>query len=173
MLSWLWEKVDGLIYRHKTSNPFELADACNYYIRIQNNVPTSVWGCFIRTGKRSGMITINNKLSESMQRLVATHELAHGVLGHGNNVDNEFFLAVRWFNMIKEERQANLFAVHLLCKGYDWSHGDLRLASCETGIPFQLLQEYVIARGIENLIKSSKHLRRTSREIRSTSFYFK
>lgn len=173
MLSWIWRKVDSLVYRHKTYNPFELAEACNYYIQIQKDVPTSVWGSFIRTGKSSGMITINDRLSQPMKYLVASHELAHGVLGHQNTVDNEFLLALRWFNMIKEERHANMFAVHLLCKGYDWSHGDLRRASRDTGIPLALLQEYVNARGIKNLIQSSRrHLRRTARNFGSTSFYF-
>ncbi len=152
---WIWKRVDYIVRKHKTTNPFELAEACNYYPLFDPLMKK--WGRFIRRGKRDGAIFINDNLSVPMKLLVGGHELGHGVLGHSSSaIFDERLLCVRWFNMVIEEREAHLFAVHLLCKGYDWSHGNLQLAAKETGVPFQLLEQYVLARGIEKLSKVKK-----------------
>jgi Zn-dependent peptidase ImmA (M78 family) len=155
---WIWKKIDDIVKKHKTSNPFELAEACNYYPVFDPVMKK--WGRFIRTGKFDGAIFINANLSQHMKLLVGGHELGHGVLGHPTgSIFDERLLCVRWFNMVTEEHEAHLFAIHLLCKGYDWSHGNLQLAAKETGIPMQLLEQYVLARGIDHLTKKNKHKR--------------
>lgn len=168
MLSWLWEKADYLIRRNKSTNPFIIANNCNYYVRYEN---MPFWGHFIRVSKRTGVITINPQLSKNKKFFVGGHELAHGVLEHDNRFDDERMLKVRWYNMIKEERLANLFSAHLMCKDYDWSHGDLHLASKETGVSLYVLQEYVFAKGIDKLVKQN-HQRKRISDKNNAFFYY-
>ena len=65
-------------------------------------------------------------------------------------------MAVRWFGMSREEKEANLFSVYLLTYDYNWSEaGDLHTVALETKIPYQLLEQYILARGLDQFMKQS------------------
>lgn len=152
---WIWKAVDRIVRRHGTTDPIKLAQACNYYPLFDSAM--KAWGRFIRVGKRDGAIYLSTRLKKQKLVFVAGHELGHGVLGHPTSIfEDERILCVRWFQMTNEEQEANLFAAHLLCRDYDWSHGNLQLAVQETGIPYQVLEQYILARGIDMLMKRNK-----------------
>jgi len=62
--------------------------------------------------QRNRFIHINSDLSESEQRVVCGHELGHAVQHKGLNIC--FLESNTYFVKNKFEREANLFAAHLL-----------------------------------------------------------
>lgn len=102
--------VKKLIKRHKTRNPFELADRLNINVK-QWPLHSDIKGIY-QYYKRNKFIYINQSLPYSEQKLVCSHEIGHAVL-HGNqNISflegNTFFVKNRF------EIEANKFAAELL-----------------------------------------------------------
>lgn len=111
--------VKQLTHKHKTNNPFELAQLLNIIVMYAEL--GSTWG-YYTTYKRSKFIIINQNISEELQSYTCAHELSHSVLHKG--VSTPFLKAHTLFSIDKIERQANTFAVELL-------------------LPDELLQQYL------------------------------
>ena len=101
--------VKQLTHKHKTNNPYELAQLLNIIVMYAEL--GSTWGYFT-TYKRSKFIIINQNISEELQSYTCAHELGHSVLHKG--VSTPFLKAHTLFSIDKIERQANTFAVELL-----------------------------------------------------------
>lgn len=101
--------VKQLVKKHKTNNPYELAERLNIIIRYDDL--GSTWG-YYTTYKRSRFIILNSNLSENLQTYTCAHELGHSVLHKG--ISTPFLRKHTLFSVEKIERQANTFAVELL-----------------------------------------------------------
>lgn len=103
------KKVNQLVRKFQTNNPFELASYKDIIILHQDL--GSVLGYFI-IYKRIPVININESLSDEMQRVVCAHELGHAVLHP--KISTPFMKKHTLFSVDKIEREANLFAAELL-----------------------------------------------------------
>ena len=101
--------VKQLTHKHKTNNPYELAQLLNIIVMYAEL--GSTWG-YYTTYKRSKFIIINQNISEELQSYTCAHELGLSVLHKG--VSTPFLKAHTLFSIEKIERQANTFAVELL-----------------------------------------------------------
>lgn len=101
--------VTQLVKKHKTNNPYELAERLNIIIRYDDL--GSTWG-YYTTYKRSRFIIINQNIPETLQTYTCAHELGHSVLHKG--ISTPFLRKHTLFSVEKIERQANTFAVELL-----------------------------------------------------------
>ncbi|MEK3784097.1 ImmA/IrrE family metallo-endopeptidase [Paenibacillus sp. FSL R5-0810] len=102
--------IAGLLKKYKTNCPFLIAKYRGVKITYAD-LGESTWGVYY-SKFRQRYIVIHNKLCEDWQRLICAHELGHDVLHSGIN---RFFIDDRTFYIsAKHERQANIFAVHLL-----------------------------------------------------------
>lgn len=102
--------VNKLIRKHKTNNPFTIAQNLNIHIRY-DDLGKQTRGIYHRTLRRR-FIVINNQLSTEWQHFICAHELGHDRLHKGIN---RFFIdECSYFNAGKFERQANCFALQLL-----------------------------------------------------------
>lgn len=93
--------VKQLTHKHKTNNPYELAQLLNIIVMYAEL--GSTWGYFT-TYKRSKFIIINQNISEELQAYTCAHELGHSVLHKG--VSTPFLKAHTLFSIDKIERQA-------------------------------------------------------------------
>lgn len=98
-----------LIKKHKTNNPFEIAQAKGIMILYESLGNTlGYYNCY----KRIQFIHINNNLNEKTQKFVCAHELGHALLHRDSNTS--FLKANTFFSIDKIEVEANTFAVELL-----------------------------------------------------------
>ena len=102
-------KVDSLVRKHQTRNPFEIIRGLNVILVFAPLVDTRG---FYQYFQRNNIIYINENLPRHEQMLVCAHELGHMFL-HKNT--NAIFLDSRThLNTQRYETEANLFAMHLL-----------------------------------------------------------
>lgn len=103
-------RVQALIKKYRTSNPFEMVQGMNailVYYPLENGVRG-----FYQYFKRNNIIYIDERLSEHDQAFVLAHEIGHMDL---HRTENAIFMDTRThFNTRKYEIQANKFAVELL-----------------------------------------------------------
>jgi len=105
--------IRNLIRKHKTNDPFIIAEGLNINIRFAD-LGEQTRGLYYKKLRRR-FIVIHEPLSDEWQRFICAHELAHDRLHHGFNrfwIDECSFI-----NVGKFERQANKFAVRLLTAG--------------------------------------------------------
>lgn len=105
--------IRKLIRRHKTNDPFKLAEALNINVWYRD-LGEGTRGFYMKKLRRR-YIVIHESLDDAWQRIVCAHELAHDRLHPGLSrfwLDEQSF-----FNAGKFERQANRFAIHLLTFG--------------------------------------------------------
>lgn len=88
--------VKQLTHKHKTNNPYELAQLLNIIVMYAEL--GSTWGYFT-TYKRSKFIIINQNISEELQTYTCAHELGHSVLHKG--VSTPFLKAHTLFSIDK------------------------------------------------------------------------
>jgi len=112
--------IHQLVRRHKTNNPFVIAEGLKIHIRYAD-LGKGVRGFYRKTLRRR-FIVIHEALSEEWQRFVCAHELGHDRLHPGLN---RFWLDDHsLFNVGKFERQANKFAVRLLTSNDSLRRGE-------------------------------------------------
>lgn len=109
-MNYIRSTVDQLTARFGTADPFELCDALEIRLSIEP-LPPAIHG-FYSNVLNMDFIYINRRLSRARQRLVCAHELGHAVLHPG--VNSLFLSRSTQINGEKLERQADLFAAHLL-----------------------------------------------------------
>ena len=131
--------VRQLVRLHQSNDPFKLAEACGIIV-VRENLGT-IRGYF---GKSYGsrVIHVNDGLNEVDARFTCAHELGHAILHPKTNTP--FLRGNTLFSVNKLERQANLFAVCLLCphelmeegKAMGYTVGQI---ASQTGIPEEML----------------------------------
>lgn len=115
------QKVNSLVRKYKTRNPFEMIKGMNVIL-----VSYTLYGVrgFYQYYQRNNIIYIDENLSEHEQHFVCAHELGHMFL---HKKANALFMDTRThFTTLKYETDANKFALHLLlsdsfikeCQGY-------------------------------------------------------
>lgn len=103
-----------LIKKHKTRNPFEIAEHLGIIILYEKL--GSINGYF-NTAFRQKFIHINENLSEHKQIFTAAHELGHAILHPKANTP--FLKENTFLSVNKLEIEANRFAVNLLISDDD------------------------------------------------------
>lgn len=102
-------KVDTLVKKYKTRDPFEIIRGLNVILVFAPLVETRG---FYQYFQRNNIIYIDENLSHREQMFVCAHELGHMLL---HKKANALFMDSRtFFNTQKYEIEANAFAVTLL-----------------------------------------------------------
>ncbi len=113
-----FQKIDGIINKIGTNNPEEVAAYLGYEIVL---LSSSLIGYITRIKKQT-LIGINSRLSPIKKKFDEWHEIAHGVLGHLNDVnftnagyhlDQSLFGVDQQLNsktLSRYEREANIVA---------------------------------------------------------------
>ncbi|MBV7275440.1 ImmA/IrrE family metallo-endopeptidase [Clostridiaceae bacterium UIB06] len=140
MKNYIKEKVDKLIKKFKTDDPFELAKLLKIKV-VYWPLHEEVNGLY-QYEKRVKLIYINSSLSYLMQRVVCAHELGHAILHP--KLNRTFLKKYTFFNLNKYENEANKFASELLIsddlvKEYP-SYFNLEQISISEGLPIELFK---------------------------------
>lgn len=102
-------KVEHLINRYKTNDPYEIASKKNIIVLFE--LLGNTLGYF-HTFKRIKIIHINKNLDKYLQRFVCAHELGHAILH--KEINTPFLKKNTLYSVQKIEVEANTFAVELL-----------------------------------------------------------
>ena len=102
-------KVKSIIKRHSTNNPFIIANEKNIIVVFE---PLGKYRGYYNKVFRQKFIHINENLGEIQQRITCAHELGHSLLN--TNINTPFMRCNTLYSLNKYERQANIFASHLL-----------------------------------------------------------
>ena len=106
------EKIEALIRKYETRNPFELCDNLNIRIRYKD-LGTSM-KAFYFYQSRIKNIVLNTRSGRIVQKILCAHELGHALL-HGELAAMRGFQELEMFDMTSHtEYEANLFAAELL-----------------------------------------------------------
>ena len=114
--NYIYTKVNELIDKYKTNNPFELIEYLKIKLMSSNNEELKGYCISV---KNYPYIGVSRLLSDPEQRIVATHELGHFIL-HMDQTSLYRFEDDNIYNSSdKTEYQANLFAADLLIPDED------------------------------------------------------
>lgn len=102
-------KVNDLIQKYDTNNPFDIAKHMNILVVFENL--GSVNGYYNKQ-LRMKQIHINHNLPNHMQIFTASHELGHAILHPNENTP--FLRNFTFLSVDRLETEANKFAVELL-----------------------------------------------------------
>ncbi len=102
--------IRKLLRKYKTNCPFRLAHLLNIEVWFED-LGAGTRGFYRKTLRRK-YIVIHSGLSESWQRIICAHELAHALLHPG--ISRFWIDEHTLFHAGKYEREANQFAVDLL-----------------------------------------------------------
>lgn len=107
---WLKEKVNKLVKKYKTSDPFEIASCLNIHI-VEWDLHHEING-YYKYDRRNRYIVINNNLDDVMKRYVCAHELGHSELHP--RLNTPFLNKNTLVSTDRIEREANRFAIELM-----------------------------------------------------------
>lgn len=111
MSRYIYRIVEKLKSKHKTSNPFSLAEHLNIFVSMKELNNLKGFYCIIN---RERHIVINNSLCQEDKILVCAHELGHDRL-HQDLAKISALNDFEFYSMkSKPEYQANIFAADLL-----------------------------------------------------------
>ena len=113
----LSEKIEKLVRRHGTRDPFELLDAMHVQVRFYFDLHSTKG--FSRYFLRQYFVGINGNLPREEQRIVAAHELGHIVLHAQALKSSPLFDTAVYDKRSGTEYEANLFAADLLLRDED------------------------------------------------------
>jgi hypothetical protein len=103
-------KVTELVKRHKTANPFIIAECENIEVRFVP-LPSNLQGLMLSTPNDKPMIWINDSIRDSnLKYLVMAHELKHALDHYG--LDGFYTAAYNGKGQL--EREAEIFATQLM-----------------------------------------------------------
>lgn len=103
-------KVTELVKRHKTANPFIIAECENIEVRFVP-LPSNLQGLMLSTPNDKPMIWINDSIRDSnLKYLVMAHELKHALDHYG--LDG--FYTAAYNGKGKLERETEIFATQLM-----------------------------------------------------------
>lgn len=106
---WIENKVEDLFKKHRTNDPFVIAENLNIVINQYDLGKT--YG-FFQHCYRKKIINVNINLDERWKKFVIAHELGHALLHP--NTNTPFLKKNTLLSVEKIEREANYFACHLL-----------------------------------------------------------
>lgn len=115
-MSYIDEQVSILVNKHKTNNPFIIAE--NMGILILHEPLGSIHGYYNKY-LRQKFIHINNELEIHDELFTCAHELSHAILHPDANTP--FLRSNTLFSLDKLERQANIMASKLILYHLDIS----------------------------------------------------
>ena len=133
------QKINYLVKKYKTNNPFELAELLNIHTLFWD-FPEEVNGLY-QYEKREKFIYINSSLDSQEKLFVCGHELGHAILHPKLNCT--FIKTHTYLNLNKYEKEANLFAADLLIPANileDYPGFTLEQISNAENIPLELLK---------------------------------
>lgn len=102
--------VNKLRNKYKTNNPYEIAEKLGIWI-YELDLGKNIKGHYMYA-KRKKVFFINEKLEFNEKLFCCAHELGHAVLHTKNNI--YFNDSKTFFNQVKHEKEADLFAAELL-----------------------------------------------------------
>lgn len=130
------QEIKTLIRKHKTTDPFKLAEKLNIDVWFLD-LPNGVRGYYYRVLNRR-YIAINKNYPYEIQCFVCAHELGHDRLHPG--IGYYFIEDNTLFNPGKLERQANHFAVMLLTHNAEMIEGEtIEQFYARHGIPKEII----------------------------------
>jgi Zn-dependent peptidase ImmA (M78 family) len=133
-VNWIMERLDREIKKHKTNNPFEIADRKNILIRY---FPLGGTLGFYMKNARHQIITLNSDMDENLLKFVCAHELGHAVLHPNENTP--FLHKNTLFSKDKIEKQANFWAIKLVLYESNLSRFQTKQEILmEHGIPYEM-----------------------------------
>lgn len=106
------KRVNSLISKYNTRNPFELCDALGinvYYKELGENLKA-----YYFYQSRIKNIVINSNADENIQRIVCAHELGHAILHTQAKKVQTFCDSNIYGTKASTEYEANIFAADLL-----------------------------------------------------------
>lgn len=140
MTYYIKQKVEKLIKKFKTNNPYDIADFLNINV-LEWSLHKDILG-FYKYEKKTKWIVLNSNSNSEEKYFTCCHELGHSVLHERFNTPH--LRRDTMFSINKFEREANMFAVELILPDDVWNEytnhysclNDLERA---TGIPQNLL----------------------------------
>lgn len=130
------KKIDQIIKKYGTNNPFDIATAMGIIIRYVDL--GKILGFHTRHF-RCSIIHINEAATEKQQLFTCAHELGHAVLHP--DVNTPFLKSNTYFTTDPIEVEANTFAVELLISQWDSNPITIQEATELYGVPKQLLMK--------------------------------
>lgn len=106
--------VKNTIEKYDSRNPFEISKAMGIIVLFE---PLGDYSGYYNKAYRQKMIHINQDLTEEDQYFTCSHELGHAVM-HGES-STPFMRKNTIFSINGFEKEANLFACHLILSKYD------------------------------------------------------
>lgn len=103
------DKIEKLVTKYKTNNPFDIAKGENIIIIKE---PLGLINGYYNKFVRQKMIHVNEDLTYSKQLFTCGHELGHALLHP--NANTPFLINNTFYSVDKLERQANYFSAKLL-----------------------------------------------------------
>lgn len=114
-------KVTELVKRHKTANPFIIAEYENIEVRFVS-LPSDLKGLMLSTPNDKPMIWINDNIRDcNLRYLVMAHELKHALDHYG--LDG--FYTAAYHGKGKLENEADRFAIELMLLLYQEQYQDI------------------------------------------------
>lgn len=114
-------EVTELVKRHKTANPFIIAEYENIEVRFVS-LPSDLKGLMLSTPNDKPMIWINDSIRDSnLKYLVMAHELKHALDHYG--LDG--FYTAAYHGKGKLENEADRFATELMVLFYQEQYQDI------------------------------------------------
>ena len=114
-------KVTELVKRHKTANPFIIAEYENIEVRFVP-LPSNLQGLMLSTPNDKPTIWINDSIRDSnLKYLVMAHELKHALDHYG--LDG--FYTAAYHGKGKLENEADRFATELMLLFYQEQYQDI------------------------------------------------
>ncbi len=108
---YIYEKVNELVKKYKTRDPFLLAEAMNVDVDCADL--GTLKGFYI-VYKRNRFIVLNKILTDTLSGVILAHELGHDSL-HRSLAENGGIKEASFFDMkSRPEMEANIFAANLL-----------------------------------------------------------
>ncbi|TDQ35235.1 ImmA/IrrE family metallo-endopeptidase [Aureibacillus halotolerans] len=107
---WIKERVNLLINRYRTNNPFEIASEQKISV-VKQDMHEEIMG-FYKYIRRAQYIFVNSNLNCAEQTFTCAHELGHSQLHR--EINTPFLRHKTLYSVDKVEQEANMFAVELL-----------------------------------------------------------
>ena len=109
------QTVTDLCKQHMTTDPFDLADKLGVFL-LKQDLGKEIDGFYVRSRGRS-FICLNSSLPDHLIRLALAHELGHAVLHP--DLNSVWLKQHTLYAGSRYEREADLFAIHLLMQDMD------------------------------------------------------
>lgn len=135
-MDYIQQKIDKLVKKNMTRDPFELAKALG--INIFYYPFSKIKGMIITVFEKK-IIIINSSLSENLQRVVLAHELGHYTLSPSGS--GYFFITQNTLMESKIEYEANRFAAELLVGDEEPIEGEtIEQYANRLGVPLDMIR---------------------------------